>query len=502
MNRTYWIFSILLLANIASCAGPVLQIGDFDVYPESVYPSTEGQLRVTVHNSGSETATGASIYYDYSPGDRWSIFLGDVGANSEAITSIPFKVPEKTDTGIMLLELTIYYNGEDGTSLKTSKASIPISVSQHQILEIDTLGMSKDTIRKGETLDVELEIMNTGGVMNNVVISSPDGSAFSLVGTTSQRVGSVASGSSANVTVSVVASSSADEGKYTIPLKVTFNDALQNEISETVGVGPVLVMDSSSLFRVFGQAKSGSEIGSELIYEITIENRGSSTQSATLIIDDNDIFTPIGSNMLYFDSIMPGEERSETIRLGIDAGSSSGYYILPMTLKTNGEDIEYDSGIVVEATPEIVLTTETSSSDTGGTEATIRIANSGNTPIRAVYVYAESTESLRISGEDEKFIGTLNVDDFATFQVSVQGQGELPITIEFKDNDNEKHTISRLVSVGSDGIMVLSESEAMAERGARPGGGGFSPIFILGGIALLAVLYFGYRKWKQRKGAE
>jgi len=494
----YLVLSIILLAGITSAAGPVLQIDEYDVYPEAIYPSTEGQLQVTILNSGSEMATGVTIYYDYNPDDRWSIYVGDIGEGSEAITSIPFKIPDKTDTGIVLIDLMIYYNGEDGTSLKTSKASIPVSVSQHRVLEIDTVDMSKDTIRKGETLDVELQIMNTGGVMNNVVISAPDDSAFSLIGTTSQRVGNVASGENVNVTVSLVASSSASEGKYTIPLQIAFNDALQNEISETVGIGPVLVMDSSSLFRVSGEAMSSSEIGSELTYKISVENRGSSVQSATLIIDESDIFTPIGSNTLYFDSISPGNEVSDTIQLGIDADASSGYYILPITLRTNGEDIQYESGIVVEATPEIVLTTETSSSESGEVEATIRIANSGNTPIRAVYVYAESTESVKITGEDEKFIGTLNVDDFASFQVSVQGQGEMPLVISFKDNDNEKHTLSRTIQVGSDGsMMMMPETEGMPERG-RPGGGLPDPLLIIGGAGLLAVLFFGYRKWKGR----
>ncbi len=497
---------VLLLANAGHAIGseePVLQIIDYNVLPENIYPETTGQLELTIFNSGSAMATGTTIYYNYNIGETWNIYVGDIGADSQTITTVPFKVPDKTDSGIIIVSVDLYYRDDDGTSTKHSVSSIPITISQPQILKVDTLSMSKESIRKGDKLEVELQITNIGGVMKNLQISTSENSSFFLDGTSIQMVGEIPKNSSKNVSVALSSSSSADEGKYTIPLVVTYNDALQNDISQTVNIGPVLVSDSSSMFRISGEALSESEIGSELEYKITIENTGSSIQSATLTIDEGSVFTPLGTNTIYFDDLLPGEVRSETVALGIDAGSSSGYYLLPMVLKTNGDELEYNLGITVQATPSIILTSETDATE-NGLETTIRIANSGNTAIRSLYVRAEPAEGLEVVGADEKFIGTLNVDDFASFQVTLRSNGpqqsySVPITVQFKDNDNKEHTMTQLIGLETGGSALSSLSSDT--RPARANGPSFGPnplLYLAGGLLLIGVVYFGYKKWKGR----
>jgi hypothetical protein len=494
---------LVFLANVCYAVAdePVLQIKEYEVVPANIYPSTTGQLKLTLENSGSEVATGTTVYYTYNSDEKWSGYVGDIGSNSEAITTIPFVVPEQVSSGIMVITLDVYYMDEDSTSTKHSMSSIPITITQHQILEVDTISLSQETIRRGEQLEVGLEIKNTGGVMKNVIIAPEENSSFRLDGTTTKRVGDIEKNSSTKVSVTLVSSSSAEEGKYSIPLVVTYNDALQNEISQTIYVGPVMVTDSSSLFRLSCEALSETEIGSQLEYEISITNQGNSVQSAKLIIEENDVFTPIGPNILYFDDILPGQTRSETVVLGIDSDSASGYYTLPMTLQTNGDEISYSSGIFVQATPAIVLTTETES--TGGqTQVTIRIANSGNTAVRSLYIAANPTENLRISGANEKFIGTLNVDDFATFQVNVAGGGNdarLPLTIIFKDNDNVEHTMSYSVSLGSMQEMPIGSEAGPAPGYPRPGTGPNLLVYVGGGALLLVLAFLGYTRLKGKK---
>ncbi|MDD5172518.1 MAG: CARDB domain-containing protein, partial [Candidatus ainarchaeum sp.] len=320
-----------------SASGPIVQVVDYNIVPDDIYSGSTGQLELTLENSGTETAKSVTVYYNYNIDYQSSVYVGQIGSGAEAITTIPFKVPDNVNSGMFTLTLDIYYLDEDELSSKHSMASIPVTISQHDILEVKTLSLSKDTLRKGDTITVELEITNTGGVMNNVVISSANSTQFSLSGTTQQRVGDIPSNSSTNVTVPLSSSSSTETGKYLVPLKITYNDALQNVNEETVYVGPVTVSSTSSSFKVSCEPMSSSEIGSKLAYNITLENPGESVQSVIIVIEDSDVFTPIGQNTLYFDDIQPGESRSEIVYLGIDSASSSGYYLLPMTLKTNND---------------------------------------------------------------------------------------------------------------------------------------------------------------------
>ena len=522
MNKILGILVFLLLAGVVYCDGPVLQISDYSVVPENLYPGSTGQLQITIQNSGGEMATGTTVYYNYKLDERWNIRVGDIGEGSEAISSIPFQVPSSVSSGIVVIKLDLYYYDEGGTVLKTSSVSIPLTVSQHQILEVNTVSLERSSIQKGESFSVELEMSNTGGTMNNVVIGTPDDSSFSLKGTTQKRVGDIPSGSSVNVTVSLISSSTTETGKYTIPLEVTYYDSLQNEVTETVYIGPVNIVEASTQYRIFFEPVTETEVGAQGQYELSIENLGTEAQTLTVTIEEEDdsVFTPIGSAEIYFDDIMPGEKRTEIITLGIDSSASSGYYILPISIDNNGDISTHEIGVVVEATPGITLTSETTMSTTasedetttamggGSMQTTIRIANSGNTPIRSVYVVAESTDEVRVVDTPDKFIGTLNVDDFGTFTTSIMITGtceegcSLPVTITFKDEDNTEHTFYEEVGVQSGGMASFGSETTTGMRG-RPGIipsiFGINILYIIGAVGIAGLGYFRYRKWKGRK---
>ncbi|NYZ77243.1 hypothetical protein H0O02_02920 [Candidatus Micrarchaeota archaeon] len=530
MDRIIGSLMFLLLAGMVYSQGPVLQISDYSVVPEKLYPDATGQLQVTVRNSGDETASGTTIYYNYKLDERWDTYVGDIGAGSDAITSIPFKVPSSVTSGVIVIRLDMYYRDEDNGATKTSSVSIPLTISQHQILEVNTISLERDSVSKGESFGVELEMKNTGGTMKNVVISTPADSSFTLKGTTQQRVGDIPSNSSINVSVDLMSSSSTETGKYTVPLEITYQDSLQNEITETAYIGPVNVVEPSTQYRIYFEPLSGTEIGSQAQYKLSIENLGTEARALTVTIEGSSVFTPIGPANIYFDDIAPGETQTKMITLGVDSDTSSGYYVLPISIDSNGEIFVQEVGIVVEATPAITLTSEISSETTsaasgtpsesstgtsgnfasmGNLQVTVKIANSGNTPIRSVYAVAESTDEIRVTDSPDKFIGTLNVDDFGTFQTTVMMTGtctegcKLPITITFKDENNVEHTFHKEVEVdGSAGAGSTAAAGMRADRGPLgfiPSIFGINVLYIVGVVALGVLGYFGYKKWKKGK---
>jgi hypothetical protein len=413
-----FLMMLLVLANFgfaATASEAALQVTGYSVVPSKVYPGTKGYIQLTLENSGSGTASGIKLDYSNSYTYKTlSIYPGDieVGANSQV--SIPFEIPQELSTGMILYNINVYYLATSGGgSSKMTTFSVPIVVSQNEVLKVGTLSMGKESLSPGEKISVNLNIRNTGGTINDLSISTPQNSSFSIDGSTSKDVGSIPSNFNETLTVDLVSSSLAPIGQYLIPLTFTYQDSLQNPVTQTLYVGPVNVLDPSTQFRVSFKPRSSTEIGSAADFSLTLENDGASPTSATVDVSSTDVFTPLGGSKFYFHSIEPGKTASETVTLGISASVSSGYYELPLnvTLST-GKTFTQKMGIHVEATSEIKITGELSTSTTGS-EIVIQISNTGNTPIRSVYAVAD------MGGvKTEKFIGTMAIDDYSTLSIS------------------------------------------------------------------------------------
>jgi hypothetical protein len=145
----------------------------------------------------------------------------------------------------------------------------------------------------------------------------------------------------------------------------------------------------------------------------------------------------------------------------------------------------------------------------------IQITNTGNTAVRSVYVTARSRGSS--SGATESFLGTLNVDDLETVDLSSASGSAIEVQIKFRDSNNIQHTMTKDLSAGSNfnftGGVTGNQSRLNGSAGQfGPRGGGIFGLNIqspdlgqiaitLGGLVLLIVgSWFAYKKfWKKRK---
>ena len=531
-----WLVLIVLLANAGyafSGGGAALQVSSYETVPSTIYPGTTGTLQLSIQNTGSATASPVTIYYSL-PGvsGTSSTSPGDIGPSSTAIVSVPFSIPD-TASGVYVIPVNIYYEGgNDSSSIKSTPFSISLLVAQHQVLEVKTRSIKPGVALPGDKITAYLTLVNTGGVVNNVVITPSDNSSFNLDGTTQLTAGNVPRGSEKNISVPLVLSSTASKGKYSIPLTVSYQDSLQTTKSQTVKIGPVVVSDFSGQFRIYLDSLNPVEVGSEAKFALTLENIGTSDTSAAVTINQTSVFTPIGVSRIYFDDIPAGDNLTETMILGIEPTTTAGYYKIQLGIESNGNTYAQDVGLVVTATPELEISAETSpqlittSSQTA--KVTVHISNSGNSAVRSVYVKAGSTKDLPLSGTTDKFIGTLNVDDYSTLQVTAiiptrlaPGDYQLPVTVTFKDTKNGLHTVNKSVDIsvysdsGSASFGAANSADSSAAgpsattTGAgirRPGNGGFFGLGLLQWgivIAVVAVVgYFGYKKWKEMKDKE
>ena len=509
----------------ASTSEPTIQVASSSTVPSTVYPGTLGYLQVTLTNTGSADAQSVTAHYTMSGVDN-SLAAGDVSQGSSIQISIPFKISQDAAGTIQVVSATIYYSYDSSTTSggisnsivnKQTAISIPLEVQQQNPLLVSTVSSDKKAIAAGEEVTYQLQLSNTGGVVNDLAITLPSNSTFSLDGATQLQAGSIPSSSSEMVNLTLLSSSSTQVGVYNVPVIFTYDDALNQPTSETLNVGPLSVMDASSQYRLTLDPLSPAEVGSQTTFLLTLQNTGSKDVSAELNINSTSTFTPIGTQKIYFDSVGAGSSVSSNITIGISSGVAAGYYALPITLTTSaGQTVEFDAGIAVDATPDLTV-----SLDTGGTGTTVQIANTGNTQIRSVDVKAKEEGA---SAYTENFIGTMNIDDFATVTLESQslasgiGTHNIDVETTFRDSSNYEHTVDStidttgLASSNSTGGAYTARSGTNGS--GRLGGGGLlgGGLFRVGGtpasgggfgvipaIAALIVAagagYYAYRRW-------
>ncbi len=513
---------LALLAGIGhSTNAAAVQVVNYTTIPSTVYSGTVGQLQISMLNSGTDPASQVVVNYQM-PGQEASNqqSVGEIGAGSSAVASIPFQIPSNASSGFFIINLNIVYFGDDThTATKNTPVTVPVVISEHQILAVNTLSVTPSSIQPGDSLTATLQVVNTGGVMNNVMVSVPANSTFTLSGASQQSVGAVPFNSSKTVNVSLSSSTATATGRYTVPLIVSYQDILQNTINQTVYVGPISVSESSAQFRITITPETPAEAGSQTAFDVNVQNFGSNPASAVIDVNQTDVFTPIGGSKLYFDDIAPGSNQTQTLYMGVGSSTLAGYYGLPITVASAGQSYNQTFGIVVGAMPGIEVSSSTQpafvSSGSQGVIVLAQIANTGNGPIRSVYITTSSTKDLPVVGATNKFIGTLNIDDFAAFQITVNvppslppGQYSIPINVSFKDSTNQPHNVEEQVP-----LTVYSPADAAANNGfagngtggfrGRGGGGGLFGLSLIEEIVLLVVVivlaYFGYKRYRGGK---
>lgn len=521
-NLLFGLMFIMLVGAIFSATSDsaTIQVSSYSLIPSVVYPDSMGSLQLTLGNAGTVTAKSVTIYCDHSPETQDYTTIGDIGPSSSTIASIPFKVPSNIQSGVLQIHLNIYYSYSDSTGDKTGniKTTITIPVSQLPVLEVKTNSLSEVSAAPGDKFTAVLNVINTGGITKKVIIKSLANSSFSLEGTSQKSLGDIAFNSSKTVSVDLRSSSTIQPGKYSIPLTIEYQDAASSTVSQTVYVGPVSIMDSSAQFNIILEPLTGTEVGSEAVFSLIVKNMGSTASAAIVEINQSSVFTPIGSSRIYFDQLDAGETETRNITIGIDPSASGGYYVLPVSMMSGGNNYVQKVGIEVQATQEIIVTSKTDpttvSAGSKNVNVYVQISNVGNTPIRSVYASVLPSDNFQSVGISDKFVGTLNVDDFTTFQFAVNvagklqpGEYEIPVKIIFKDSTNKQHIIDKGVKVT---LPPFSDTQATPSAtstgfsGKKPGGILFGlGLFelILGLIVIAIIGYFGYTKYyKAKKG--
>ncbi len=265
--------------------------------------------------------------------------------------------------------------------------------------------------------------------------------------------------------------------------------------------------------------------GDTISLPITLDNVG--TRDAEDIIiqmqyASGNVLLPIGSDRVFLESVPADGTEALDIKTGINPSADPGYYPITLVISYKIDKVAQPSitqtfGIKVESKTDLLISADTSTASATGTGQSIvvTVANVGDTPVRGVFISADS-EGYRFSGVSEKFYGTLNLDDSITMTLSVlpkgntAGSGNIEISVTYKDSLNIEHIQKKEVEIGAatgftgtDRSVTLPNGIGTNQRFGRTSQGftlfGLEPLVIGGIVVLLLAAYFGYKWYRRRK---
>ena len=210
-------------------------------------------------------------------------------------------------------------------------------------------------------------------------------------------------------------------------------------------------------------------------------------------VGDGVVFTP---SEVFVGTITAGNRSTATFTLDT-MGSSSGVKDVSFSASYfNGDNLHSSAELsttinVVEQSSLLLTAIEI---EDIGTKYSITgdINNVGTTDAKNVMVsVVESDDVEPIQPYANYFIGTLEADDFSSFELSARVSGDItsiPVLIEFRNTDNAYTSITERVDLGSNSIIGSGSSEGM------------SPI-VMGAIVISAIAIIGIigYSWKKRK---
>ena len=282
------------------------------------------------------------------------------------------------------------------------------------------------------------------------------------------------------------------------------------------------------------QANAGETID----VPVNITNVGSLPASDVVVqmkFDTSNAIVPMGADRVYISEIPANSTATADFLVGLSPQATPGFYpmtmgilykidksIQPQVNQTFGLKVNAQTGLLVTSVvlPSSASTASSTSSTTSaaGTPVEITIANTGDTAVRGVYVSATSTD-FYFSGTSDKFIGTLNLDDSSTLDLTLipsatarNGSSAIVVHTSYKDELNAVHTQDQQISISRNGANSAGFSGGNGTAGSNQRFGktstnsglnffGFSPLEIIGMIAIVILGYFGY-KWYARRGVK
>lgn len=300
-------------------------------------------------------------------------------------------------------------------------------------------------------------------------------------------------------------------GTYPLKIQIKNKDGLallEQNLNITVNaVKPQLEIVSLS--------QNTGQPGELLQTTLTIKNVGSSTANNIFVGTANErtvtatgvvVDFPIkntGTSLVFVETLSPNQTVEIPLQLGIDSTADQKTYVVPIQINyqdTNRSD--YDTtrniGIRVEGQSEVDASTTPDAKlklyPGAIGQASVNLFNRGNAIARNIVVTVTDNPILTLQSEKTIFIGTLDPDDFDSFNLSAKvksdtkpGAYPLVLTLEYKNQNYETKTEQHTID-----LQIFSSEDA------NPGSGGIPWGTVITALVVLGILYWGYNRFVKK----
>ena len=478
------LFLILVLLGVAFAG---ISIDEYTLTKSVYKPGEPGVATIKVSNpAGSERVTSItmSVTPSYELAVTSSPKLADIDAGGSAIVSIPFKVKENTSPGIY----TIYaqFTGYKSTTatggasqISVNSVSVPVTVVNEP-----ELSFSVDKKLLTGLDDVTLNIVNNGGIANNVKITVPG--TVSLYGADNVYVGTIEDEASVPLSLD---SRSSEDGAEDVNLVISYEDALG--ISHTDNATIRMTVRNERLDVTFMQQ---SEITTRSESALTLEatNDGTGAISDLRLTFLNDSLKLVDTNEIKFGDLAPGQTVTKSVNIYTDI--SPGLTLANSRVEWIEEDVQMEESrtvpvtITSDADVAVFLEAKPLPLSTGGEHTiSVLVSNLGTFSIENVDVEISSPVLRSLDISDKQYIGGLQRDDFSTVQflmlVNATDPGTYPVYLDINYRDESGEWKSKSIT------QDIKVYDGLPDEQGSP-----LPLLGLLGVVVVAVWYFKFRK--------
>lgn len=341
-------------------------------------------------------------------------------------------------------------------------------------VSVTDVTITPDVLMKGDTATVSVTVKNTGD--DSVAISRATLTGTGIVVLNSQTydaVGDIGSGTTKTFTFTIKASGS--DGFYYPTFSLDFRDAGSLRYAVPVQVQndevEISVQDKPEVFTA----------GKKETVTILIGNPRENAVSGVTVTPSGDGIESTQSS--YFIGNLSSDSSKE-VTFDI-AASRSTDLVLNVTyrngINTHTSTLTVPIEVGTSLTDPIMVVNNLELSSSGGAyDLTGDISNAGIDDAKSVIVTVGSPATAT-DPYPSYVIGSLDSDDFSSFEVTFNGQGltSVPILVEYKDEDGNDYTttytyeMSSGMTTSSDGssVSAVSGSSSSGPGGAAGGGG-------------------------------
>ncbi len=506
--------AIQMLAGITFAGA--LSVVNLNVNPAIITAGSNVTLTFQLYDSYTRTLSNVNLYassgyplLNVSPSTISFITSIGQGIYGGSTTYFKYKlhIPSDVNTGTYVFNISANYQtdiatttGSGTTTTSTTEQSImPILLYIRGNPEISATASSiSPQLDPGSSSQAVFTLYNTGGGdAKNVSVTLHNTKNISVVGTATQFIGSIAKGSSQQVSTSLIASQNLVNDTYVIPITVRYSSDYGENFTynSTIPIS-VAINQPRIVIQTTGANPAQLLNGYNQTLYIAVENvgTGAARNVTVAFTPDSNVEVQGSVNKFFIGTIPAGSSSQQTLLIFAKNGASnatihtySTYYADNYrALMNSSQNLELN----IEKSAQFKITSESSLMQPGSSSTPLRVTiqNTGNIAASGIQLSLQTTYPIA-PVDGNAYLDQLAPGQSATilFLVNVDSNGEpasYPITVyeTWKQNNSAPNQQFS----GSQQYSATINSAAAADIGSVY-------TFVIA-VAAIAIIYFRFKK--------